>query len=310
MSGCLPSLRRWHHLEMVDLLVAAATVSLVTGGPVWRGVAAKELAAIAILAVAVGDVSTVIRLLRLRRAGRESEVAVQRHLLERGWTPLWKRAYLDLVFIALGLSILGINSLAGGLSHTPIEGTSLALSFYVLLAPMFLWLGVTFLAVRVVLTILSRQAERGRSKPLPSWRAATTRWTGRRPARMAVALILAALAVAFGTQVLAFAATYRTAKSTDAQAALGSESGSPRPTRPTSYPTSGPGSQPSARSASCPPKPEAIARRSWRSTYPPIRRCPRWPTDPGGSGPPSARRRPAGSPLAKRARRRFRGRAR
>jgi putative ABC transport system permease protein len=40
---------------------------------------------------------------------------------------------------------------------------------------------------------------------------------------MAVALVLGALAVAFGTQVLAFAATYRTAKSTDAQAALGSD---------------------------------------------------------------------------------------
>ena len=88
--------------SVAGLLVAAATVSLVTGGPVWGGVAAKEVATIAILAVAVGAVSTVIRLLRLRRAGRESEVAVQRHLLERGWTPLWKRAYLDLVFIALG----------------------------------------------------------------------------------------------------------------------------------------------------------------------------------------------------------------
>ena len=40
---------------------------------------------------------------------------------------------------------------------------------------------------------------------------------------MAVALMLGALAVAFGTQVLTFAATYRTAKVTDAQAALGSD---------------------------------------------------------------------------------------
>jgi putative ABC transport system permease protein len=40
---------------------------------------------------------------------------------------------------------------------------------------------------------------------------------------MAVALMLGALAVAFGTQVLAFAATYRTAKATDAGAALGSD---------------------------------------------------------------------------------------
>ena len=40
---------------------------------------------------------------------------------------------------------------------------------------------------------------------------------------MAVALVLGTLAVAFGTQVLAFAATYRTAKLTDARAALGSD---------------------------------------------------------------------------------------
>lgn len=53
-------------------------------------------------------------------------------------------------------------------SRTPVEGTSLTLSFYVLLAPIFLWLGFTFLAVRVVLTMLSRRAERGRSKPLPT----------------------------------------------------------------------------------------------------------------------------------------------
>ena len=209
--------------SIVGLLAAAVTVSLVTGGPVWRGVAEGELATTAILALAVAAVTTVIRLLRLRRAEHGSEVAVERHLLERGWTPLWKRAYLDLIFIALGLSVLGINRLAGGLSQTPIEGTSLALSFYVLLAPIFLWLGVTFLAVRVVLAILSRRAQRGQSEPLPSWRAAATRWTGRRPARMAVALMLGALAVAFGTQVLTFAATYRTAKVTDAEAALGSD---------------------------------------------------------------------------------------
>jgi len=55
-------------------------------------------------------------------------------------------------------------------SRTPVEGTSLTLSFYVLLAPIFLWLGFTFLAVRVVLTMSSRRAERGRSKPLPTWR--------------------------------------------------------------------------------------------------------------------------------------------
>ena len=209
--------------SIVGLLAAAATVSLMTGGDVWSGVAAGQIATTVLLALAVGAATSVIRLLRLRRAARTADVAVRRHVLERGWRPLWKRAYLDLTFIVVGLAILGVNRLTGGLSQTPIEGTSLALSFYVLLAPIFLWLGVTFLAVRLMLAILRRQAERGKSKPLRSWRAAATRWTGRRPARIAVALVLGALAMAFGTQVLAFAATYRSAKLTDAQAALGSD---------------------------------------------------------------------------------------
>ncbi len=209
--------------SIVGLLVAVAAVSLSTGGPVWRGVGTGRLVTTVVLALAVGATTTVIRLLRLQRAGRRSEVALERHLLERGWKPLWKRAYLDVIFIGIGLGILAINHFAGGLSQTPIEGTVLALSFYVLLAPIVLWLGVTLLAVRFVLATLTRRAERGRSRPLSSWREAAGRWTGRRPARMAVALALGALAVAFGTQVLSFAATYRTAKLTDAQAALGSD---------------------------------------------------------------------------------------
>ena len=209
--------------SIVGLLVAIGAVSLVAGGPVWRGVAASRLLTTAILALAVGTMTTVIRLIRLRRAGRRSEVAVERRLLERGWRPLWKRSFLDVIFIALGLGILGINHAAGGLSQAPIEGTSLALSFYVLLAPVALWLGVTLLVVRIVLAALALKAGPGRSRPLPNWRGANVRWTSRRPARMAVALVLGTLAVAFGTQVLAFAATYRTAKSIDAQAALGSD---------------------------------------------------------------------------------------
>jgi len=100
--------------SVVGLLVAAATVSLVTGGPVWRGVAGGELATTAILALAVGAVTTVIRLIRLRSTERRSDVAVERHLLERGWTPMWKRAYLDLIFIVLGLGILASTTCPAG----------------------------------------------------------------------------------------------------------------------------------------------------------------------------------------------------
>ena len=145
----------------LDSLVAAVTVSLVTGGPVWRGVAAGELAT--------------TRSWRLPSApsprssgccGSEGQDAGQKSPSSAiCWSGGGRRCgngpILDLILIALGLTVLGINRLAGGLSQTPIEGTSLALSFYVLLAPIFLWLGVTFLAVRVVLAILSRRARAG-----------------------------------------------------------------------------------------------------------------------------------------------------
>jgi putative ABC transport system permease protein len=49
------------------------------------------------------------------------------------------------------------------------------------------------------------------------------RWLGRRPARTAAALILSALAVAFGTTVTAFTDTYQAARTNDQAAALGSD---------------------------------------------------------------------------------------
>ena len=208
--------------SVLGLAVAAAAVTGVTGRAVWRGVSPGQFILAVGLSLAVGALTTGIRLIRLRRSLRRTEVVTERRLLERGWIPAWRRSYLDLVAIGVGIAILGVNLLVGGLTRNPVEGSSLALSFYVLLAPIALWLGVTFLALRCLLALLARRANPGTSRPLRSWRGATLRWLGRRPARTAVALVLGALAVAFGAEVLAFAATYRAATLQDARAALGS----------------------------------------------------------------------------------------
>lgn len=209
--------------SVLGLLVAVAVVSADLGQPAWRGVSPARLASSALVAVGAGALTTVIRLVSLRRASRRSDVVPERRLLERGYNPLWKRARLDLVAIAVGVAILAINTSAGGLRQSPIEGPALALSFYVLLAPIALWLGVTLLVIRSLLALLGRWARPDRSRPLPSWRGASLRWLGRRPARTAVAVVLGALAVAFGTQAVAFVATYRAAMQADAQAAIGSD---------------------------------------------------------------------------------------
>src|SRR5205807_2652316 len=86
-----------------------------------------------------------------------------------------------------------------------------------------LWIGVTLFAVRLLLAASQRWTRPDRERPLPSWRAAGLRWLGRRPARTGVALVLGALAVAFGTEVVTFVSTYGTAKRADATAAFGSD---------------------------------------------------------------------------------------
>jgi putative ABC transport system permease protein len=207
----------------VGVGVAAAAVSLANGRFVWREVPARRLAVSLLLALGAGAAVVGLRLIRLVRAGRRFEVASERRLLERGWAPTWRRARLDLVAIAVGVTILVVNALTGGLRRTAVEGPGLALFFYVLFAPIALWLGVTLLAIRGLLAMCAGWAHAKRAGPLGTWRGATLRWLSRRPARTAVALVLGTLAVAFGTQVIAFVATYQAAKQADTLAAFGSD---------------------------------------------------------------------------------------
>jgi putative ABC transport system permease protein len=222
--------------SVLGLLIAVASVSAITGRPVWQGVPPRDLGLAALLAVAAGALTTLVRLFRLWRASRRSEVAFERRLLQLGWAPIWRRARLDMVAIVIGVAILVIDYISGGLNQSPIEGTTLALAFYILLAPIAIWIGATLLVIRGLLALLTRWARPERAGPLPSWRGAALLWLGRRPAQTGSALALGALAVAFGTYVLTFAATYETAKQSDAQAAIGSDlrltPGDPRFTLP------------------------------------------------------------------------------
>jgi putative ABC transport system permease protein len=210
----------------IGLLVGFAAVSAIERAPAWQHVAGGDLALAVGAAVAVGVGTTAVRVLLLVRAGRRTQVTTERRLLERGWRPLWLRAHLDFVAVALGLVILAVNLATGGLRPVPIavaQGTTLSLSFYVLLAPIALWIGVTLLGVRLLLALSRSWTRPDRTGSLPSWQGASLRWLGRRPARTSVALVLGALAVAFGTEVVTFVSTYGSAKRADAAAAFGSD---------------------------------------------------------------------------------------
>src|SRR5256714_3231690 len=211
---------------ILGLIVAFAAVSAGNGQAAWSNRAAGTIAVAILAAAGLGAATTGIRLYRLMRASRRSEIVAERRVLERGWRPLWLRAYLDFVAVAIGIGILAINWASGGLKPSLIEAaqqSTLALSFYVLLAPIALWIGLTLLAVRLLLAASRRWTRPDRDRPLPSWRGAILRWLGRRPARTGVALVLGILAVAFATEVLAFVGTYATAQHADSQPAFGSD---------------------------------------------------------------------------------------
>jgi len=208
---------------LLGLVAAALGVWGVTGNPVWRDVPAGRLAVTATSAIVAAAALVAIRIHRLVRAGRDPDVVAQRMLLERGWLPAWRVAKLDLVALGVGGAILSVNALSGGLRHAPVEGTPLSFYFYVLLAPIALWLGATLLVVRGLLRALEHWSRPDRVASLGSWRSAGLRWLARRPARTAVALVLGSLAVAFGTQVIGFVDTYAAAKRADVHAAFGAD---------------------------------------------------------------------------------------
>jgi putative ABC transport system permease protein len=207
----------------IGLAVAVAAVWLVTGHLAGDGVPIDASLVSLGLGILAGALTTLVRIVGLRRAARRTEVVDDRRLAELGWSPLWRRARLDLVAIVLGLAILGVSAATGGLRPGVTQGPTLALSFYVLMAPILLWIGATLLLIRILLAGLGALTRPERARPLRSWSSAVFRWLGRRPARMAVALMLASLAVGFATLVLSFAATYDATKDAEARAAIGAD---------------------------------------------------------------------------------------
>ena len=207
---------------MIGILCAGLLVSAATGRWVWQGVPAGDLGWSVVLALLAGALTSTVQIIGLRKSARQDEVA-QRRLLNSGWMPMWRKAWLDGVLIAVGAAILGVNFYFGGLRPGPIAGPALALSFYVLLAPVMIWLGATLLVIRGLVALLAGWSRPDRTRPLGSWFGATLRWFARRPAQTGRALAVSALAVAFSAEVLSFAATYQTAKQVDLAAAIGSD---------------------------------------------------------------------------------------
>jgi putative ABC transport system permease protein len=205
------------------LVVAAAVLTLLFGTPFPPGATVGALASSAAIAIVSGLLTTGFALFVPRRMALARDVAEERHDLVSSGPAMWLRLRLDLALIALAAAIEGITLLAGGFRPTAAEGQSLSLSFYTLLAPVLLWIGLALLLVRVVLAFL-RRADRGPRSPFGSVVGGLARrGLARRSGPFSAGLIALALAVAFGTSLALFIATYEAHQRSDARVVVGGD---------------------------------------------------------------------------------------
>ena len=206
------------------LVVAAALLTAVFRSPLPPGSTPQTIALSTGLAITAGLLTTAVALYLPRRLALAREIAAERgELAPEPRDPGWARARLDLIFISLAGVIEGITLLAGGFRPTSAEGQSLSLSFYTLLAPIFLWIGLTLLLVRIVLAWLRWRVARPVNAFGSVVNGLARRALARRTGPFAAGLIALALAVAFGTSLALFIATYDTHQRADARLVVGAD---------------------------------------------------------------------------------------
>jgi putative ABC transport system permease protein len=208
----------------LGLALGLGTAIVVLGPSALTTASRESFLVSAAVSVAAGVITTLLAVYLPGRRALAREAGNERREMEAApVAPVWIRMKLDLVFIAAAALVWIITNAAGGFKLTPAEGQSVSLSFYTLLAPLLMWLGVTLLAVRLLLW------GTGRLKLRPGKRLGrlTTRTLIRSVSRRSLALgsgvVALALAVAFGSSLALLIATYDAQKLADARFVIGSD---------------------------------------------------------------------------------------
>ena len=207
----------------VGLALGMFTVMLVLGPSALKTASVQSFTLSAGLSVLAGIITTALALYLPGYRALSKETGEERRELEVNAPPAWLRLRLDLVFLAAAALVWTITQFSGGFKPTPAEGQSVSLSFYTLLSPLLGWIGATLLAVRLLLAAGARMANR-RSRNFGSLTMGTLgRSVQRRSLSLASGVIAVALAVAFGSSVALFVATYDAEKQADARFVTGSD---------------------------------------------------------------------------------------
>ncbi len=158
---------------------------------------------------------------------RARTIAIGRSSLPPPSTPLWKRAWLDVVLLALSAIVFWRTASTGYqvvLAPEGVAGT--AVDYPSFLAPLFLWVGCGLLSLRLYGAAL-RRGQRTLAAVLrpfsPSLSGAVAASIGRQHARVASGIALTTLAFSFAIATAIFNTTYDAQLNVDAQLTNGAD---------------------------------------------------------------------------------------
>ena len=179
----------------------------------------------AAIAIALTTVlASLAAILPLRNQLRD-EVASGRQELQRARPPLWRRLYLDVLALGLGVAVY---VLAGGSVHPVLtaEGNpTVTLALVSFVAPLLFWFGGTLLLLRLIGRLSQGAGRLARilGRVLGPGGELAARSLQARSGAASRAIVVLALAVSFATSVVVFDSTYRQQQRVDAELTLGAD---------------------------------------------------------------------------------------
>ncbi|MHB8375498.1 MAG: ABC transporter permease [Dehalococcoidia bacterium] len=155
-------------------------------------------------------------------AVRQNVVDERRRVKRVEKAPFWKRAWLDVGALLAAGVVLYLVNLSGGFKPAGGEAQTLSFSFYLFLAPLFLWIGLTLFMQRVLVKLipLFARSTAGATSGLGQVAARSMGW---RANRLTSAISVVALTLSFGVSLALFTSTYNAQKRIDAHYAVGAD---------------------------------------------------------------------------------------
>lgn len=212
--------------SLVGTALGLVSVLVILGSSSLFEASAGQLAVSALVAVAVGVLTTALALYIPGRRSLSREINQERGEMALTRAPAWRRLRLD--FIVLAAVVIGeVIAIRAGAFDAPAgnvyAGQAVSLPSHLLLAPMLAWVAGMLLAVRVFQALTSRIPSPAAPRFGTPVSGTLARSLRKRSLALAGGVIAVGLVVAFGTGLALFASTYDAAKAADARFTVGSD---------------------------------------------------------------------------------------